>query len=149
LEFLRSLDLNRVLLGAGIFVGGVVLSFTLVAIVIVRMPADYFCGDAPHSLLKTTSTWKRKAARVGKNALGVLLVVLGVVLSIPGIPGQGFLTILIGLTLVDFPGKRKLEKRIMRNHTVLAGANAIRRRFGKQPFELDAEHPPLSSKQPQ
>jgi hypothetical protein len=78
----------------------------------------------------------------------VLLVALGLVLSIPGIPGQGFLTILIGLTLVDFPGKRKLEIRIMRNHTVRAGANAIRRRFGKAPFELD-EHPPLSSKQPQ
>ena len=148
MEFLRSLDLNRVLLGVGIFVGGVVLSFALVALVIVRMPANYFRSDGPRSILKTTSTWKRTAAKVGKNALGVLLVALGLVLSIPGIPGQGFLTILIGLTLVDFPGKRKLEIRIMRNHTVRAGANAIRRRFGKAPFELD-EHPPLSSKQPQ
>ena len=150
MDFLRSLDLSRVLLGVGIFVGGVALSIGLVAIVLVRMPEDYFRGDAPRSFLAGSPPWKRKAARVGKNALGVLLIALGVVLSVPGVPGQGVLTILIGITLVDFPGKRRFEIRIMRNRTVHAGANAIRRRFGKPPFELDAREPDphLSPKPP-
>jgi hypothetical protein len=147
LRFLQGIDLKSVLLGAGIFLGGVALSLALVTIVLVRMPADYFRGDRPNSDAAAGPTWKRTARRVGKNALGVLLILLGVLLSLPGVPGQGFLTILIGLTLVDFPGKRKLEIRIMRNHAVLAGANAIRRRFHKPPFELDAEEA-LSSKRP-
>lgn len=136
-----SLDLNNVLWGAGLFVGGVVLSIALVAAVIVRMPSDYFCGEAPRSILSASPAWKRKVAHVGKNVLGAILIMVGLVLVIPGVPGQGILTILIGITLVDFPGKRKLEIRIMKNQTVLAGANAIRRRFGKPPFELDAEDP--------
>lgn len=145
-----SINLHNALWGAGLFVAGVVLSIALVAVVIVRMPADYFRGEGPKSILTSSPVWKQKAARVGKNALGVILIAIGLVLAIPGVPGQGFLTILIGLTLVDFPGKRRLEIKIMRNHTVLGGANAIRRRFGKPPFELDAEDPapPLSSEQP-
>jgi hypothetical protein len=150
LEFLSRIDLKSVLIGGGIFVAGVALSIALAAAVLVRMPADYFQGDGRDHLLASRPPWKRILLRVGKNALGVLLVVLGVVLSVPGVPGQGFLTILIGLTLIDFPGKRKLEIRIMRNHMMLAGANAIRRRFHKAPFELDpAPAEALSSKQTQ
>ena len=41
---------------------------------------------------------------IGKNMAGVLLVVLGILLSLPGVPGQGILTILLGIMLLDFPG---------------------------------------------
>lgn len=144
MEIFRRISLNQVLVGAGIFVAGVALSLALCAIVLVRMPAEYFRGEAPKSLLAGRPAWQQKLGHVGKNLLGVLLIVLGVLLSLPGVPGQGVLTILIGLTLVDFPGKRRLEKRIMKNPTVLNGANRIRARFGKPPFELDKEE--LSSK---
>ena len=150
LELLRRITLSEVLIGAGIFVAGVVISIALVAIVLVRMPADYFRGEPLDPMHSNKPLWKRQILRVGKNALGVTLMALGVILSLPGVPGQGFLTILIGLTLVDFPGKRRLEIKIMRNHTVLAGANVIRRRFHKAPFELDPEPTePLPSKPPQ
>ena len=136
-----------ILLGVGLFVGGVMLSLGLVVVVLVHMPEDYFCGDGRDSIMASRPLWKRIATRVGKNALGVLLILLGVLLSLPGVPGQGVLTILIGITLVDLPGKRKLEIRIMRNRTVLNGANAIRRRFHKPPFGLDLnDAPPLPSK---
>jgi cytochrome b561 len=108
-------------------------------VVLLRMPATYFQGDEPPSLLPSRPSWQQRAAHVGKNVLGVLLILLGIILSLPGVPGQGVLTMLIGLTLVDFPGKRRFEQRIMRNQAVLHGANRIRSRFGKAPFVLDPE----------
>ena len=137
MHFLSQISLGEALWGLGIFSLGVTLSIALVVVVLVRMPATYFWGDNPPSLLLHRPRWQQRAAHVGKNALGVLLVLLGVILSIPGVPGQGVLTILIGMTLVDFPGKRRFEQRIMRNPTVHGAANRIRSRFGKAPFVLD------------
>lgn len=141
-RILSEISWQEVLLGAGFFVLGVTLSLGLVALVLVRMPADYFMGDAPPSLFAGKARWIQTSAFVGKNVLGVLLVLLGIALSVPGVPGQGLLTILIGITLIEFPGKRKLEQRIMRNPMVFAGANRIRRRFGKDDFRIELKKLP-------
>ena len=39
-----------------------------------------------------------------KNLLGVLLVILGGIMTLPGVPGPGILTILLGVMLLNFPG---------------------------------------------
>ncbi len=72
--------------------------------------------------------------KVAKNALGVLLVLLGVVLSLPGVPGQGLLTILIGLILLDLPGKQRFERRLMTRPAVFTAVNTVRARFGREPL---------------
>ena len=69
-----------------------------------------------------------------QNALGLVLIAVGLVMSVPGVPGQGLLTVLIGLMLVDFPGRRRLERALARRRGLLAAMNRIRARFG---------HPPL------
>jgi hypothetical protein len=33
-------------------------------------------------------------------------------MSVPGVPGQGLLTILLGVMLLDFPGRRSLELKV-------------------------------------
>jgi hypothetical protein len=66
--------------------------------------------------------------------LGILLIAVGVVLSVPGIPGQGVLTILLGVMLVDFPGRWKAERWLVSHPGVLAAMNTLRRRFGKPPL---------------
>jgi hypothetical protein len=68
-----------------------------------------------------------------------MLVTLGVVLSLPGVPGQGLLTILIGVMLVDLPGKRRFERWLLGRPHVLAGVNRLRARFRQPPIVL---HPP-------
>jgi UPF0716 family protein affecting phage T7 exclusion len=78
----------------------------------------------------------RLTARVGKNVLGVILVVVGIVLVLPGVPGQGMLTILIGLMLLDVPGKRRLERRIVGRRRILKAINRLRKRFGGPPLVL-------------
>ena len=51
---------------------------------------------------------------VAKNLAGVLLVLLGLIMAIPGVPGQGLLTAVIGITLLNLPGKLKVERRLLR-----------------------------------
>jgi hypothetical protein len=52
------------------------------------------------------------------------------------LPGQGILTLLIGISLLDFPGKRQLEKRIARERHVLKAINWIRAKAGRPPLEV-------------
>ncbi|KAF0246032.1 MAG: hypothetical protein FD180_1096 [Planctomycetota bacterium] len=138
LQFLKGLPARLGLANADIwtvaliFVATLVGSLAIVTFLIVRMPADYFVrGRTPPG-----PTWKHVAAMLLKNLAGVVLVLVGVVLSLPGIPGQGVLTILVGLMLTDIPGVRALERWIVRRAAVKRALDAIRRRFGKAPLEV-------------
>ncbi len=68
--------------------------------------------------------------------MGLVLVALGVLLSVPGVPGQGLLTILIGFILLDFPGKRALERRLVTRPAVIGAIDRLRARFGRPPMKL-------------
>jgi hypothetical protein len=72
-----------------------------------------------------------------KNLLGVFLILLGIMLSLPGVPGQGILTILLGVIMLDIPGKRPLEARLIKRPNVLSAVNRLRARFGKTPLVMD------------
>ncbi len=126
---------ERLLWGVALFAGSSLLSLAAVTAVLVLLPVDYFGERAP------AAAWPRSPLlrvvwRVGKNLLGVVLVALGVLLSVPGIPGQGLLTIVIGIVLLDVPGKRALERRLVRRPAVIGSINRLRARFGQPPMEL-------------
>jgi hypothetical protein len=99
--------------------------------VFVNLPADYFVGPKSPAFWSNRHPFLRWFGRVGKNLLGGLLVIVGIILSIPGVPGQGILTILIGLMFVDLPGKRRLEQRLVQRPRILAVINNLRRRYGR------------------
>jgi len=126
---------ERVLWGAAVFAASSLLSLAAVTAVLVSLPADYFAHRAP-ATAGPRSPLVRAAWRVGKNLLGLVLVALGVVLSVPGVPGQGLLTILIGIILLDFPGKRALVQRLVGRPAVLGAINRLRARFRRPPMEL-------------
>jgi len=71
---------------------------------------------------------------IGKNLVGALLIVTGLIMLFT--PGQGILTLLLGVSLVDIPGKRKLERRIVRHASVLKMINRLRARAKQPPLEL-------------
>jgi hypothetical protein len=52
------------------------------------------------------------------------------------LPGQGLLTILMGLALTNFPGKYTLERRLVRLPSVAGGLNRIRALAGKPELEI-------------
>jgi hypothetical protein len=121
----------------GISVGLAVLSLALATVVVVGWPADRFKGEGPTHHGKDAHVVVRTLGFLARNLAGVVLVVVGAIMAIPGVPGQGLLTMLIGLTLLSFPGKRRLERRLLRVPAVLRGINRLRARFSRPPLELD------------
>lgn len=113
------------------------LSLGIVSFVLVKLPANYFSESSERKFLDNSSQWTRIVGILGKNLLGAILVLVGIILSVPGVPGQGILTILLGVMLLDFPGKRDLERKIVSRPKVRDAIDRLRQRFGKQPLVLD------------
>jgi hypothetical protein len=136
-QFVTSITLRSAAIGAGIFLVTFFANLALVSLILVKIPADYFQHSRRSKFLANHSAFFRILAIVGKNLLGVVLVVLGILLSLPGVPGQGVLTILLGIMLLDFPGRRRFERWIVSSPKVFHGVNKLRRRFDKSPLVLD------------
>jgi hypothetical protein len=119
------------LIGLAIFLVSLLVTTGITVLILVKLPADHFARQVSK---RSGSRWTHWLRFVGRNLLALMVVALGVVLSLPGIPGQGILTILLGLMLADFPGKQKLERRIIGVPRVLQAINRLRERFGKAPL---------------
>lgn len=132
-----SLTLGRILLGVGFFALSLIVSFGSIAFVLVKIPANYFSSHYVHDFMPNSSWWIRWGVVVLKNVFGVFLILLGLALSLPGVPGQGFLTILLGLIMLDIPGKRPMEAKIIKRPTILAAANNLRAKYNKPPLIMD------------
>ncbi|HSE93618.1 MAG TPA: hypothetical protein VLF19_09955 [Methylomirabilota bacterium] len=131
-DLLGALDGWALVVVVAAWVAATVLTLGIVALVVVTLPATYFVAEAPAIRAPRGSAgWLWLLVR---NLLGVALILLGMLLSLPGIPGQGLLTMLIGVMLVDFPGRRRLERALARRPSVLAALNRLRARWGKPPL---------------
>ena len=61
--------------------------------------------------------------------------------SLPGVPGQGLLTIFMGVMLIDFPGKHRFERWLVSRRVILAAANRLRAKAGRPPLEVEVKRP--------
>jgi hypothetical protein len=137
-DWLRHLNpYQAIALSVGLFLVGFFGSIAFVSWVILRLPPTYFQNKHPTAFWSDRHPLLRWSALVIKNLIGVLLILIGIILALPGVPGQGVLTILIGVMLVDFPGKRRLEQSIVSRPVVLNAINRLRERRGKEPLVLD------------
>lgn len=125
----------RVLWGVGLAVFTFVAGSGLAALMVVRMPSNYFHHENTREFMTDKHHVVRWAGVAAKNVIGFLFVALGVAMIV--LPGPGLLTILLGIALLDFPGKRKLERNIVSRPQVLQGINKLRARFDKEPLLLD------------
>ncbi|MBX9583460.1 MAG: hypothetical protein K2X87_24430 [Gemmataceae bacterium] len=114
-------------------VASAVVSVVAVGAVLARLPADYFVNPAARTRIDRHPALKVLFV-LGRNLLGYLLIALGVVLSLPGVPGQGLLTILMGVMLIDIPGKHRAERWLVTRRPVLRAVNALRARVGQPPL---------------
>lgn len=129
-------DLTWSHVGWGLFLGALLLVGTAIVggLVLIWLPADYFT--------RRRSAWRDQhplvywSLLIGRNLLGVTLIVAGVLMLV--LPGQGLLTILIGLLLLSFPGKRKLVAGLIERAKLLGTMNRLRARFGQPPLKLAA-----------
>jgi hypothetical protein len=119
-------------LGSVVMFAGTLL---LIPILIARLPADYFTKARRgrpgwghrHPALWTTVV-------VLRNVVGTLVVLAGIAMLV--LPGQGLLAILIGLTLIDFPGRTRLLRSLVQRRPVAAALNWIRVRAGRPPLDI-------------
>lgn len=132
-----TLTWQRALFGAAMFTVSFIVSTALVSYVLVKLPATYFHSSHARAFWENRSWAVRWSGVVLKNFIGLLLIVVGVLMSLPGVPGPGFLTILLGLVMLDIPGKRPLETRLVKRPAVLQSINRLRARFDKPPLVLD------------
>jgi hypothetical protein len=115
---------------------------TLIAIpiILVRLPANYFDVRIPRPWMENHHPVLRVVGHLVKNLVGIVFLLAGLAMLL--LPGQGILTILIGLSLVEFPGKRRLEARLVGQATVLSTINKMRAKFNKPPLILAPEKHP-------
>ena len=109
---------------------------TLIAIpfILVRLPADYFDIRVPRPWMQDHHPVLRVAGHIVKNAVGAVFLIAGFLMLF--LPGQGVLTMLIGISMLDFPGKRKIEAKLIGQPTVLNVINSMRKKCGKPPLVL-------------
>jgi archaellum biogenesis protein FlaJ (TadC family) len=110
-----------------------IASLILVPMFVVRIPADYFTHKKRHH--KRPEKYPpviRIIVLVIKNILGLILFCAGILMLI--LPGQGLFTMFIGMMMINFPGKYKLERWIVERGPVLKSINWLRRRAGHDPL---------------
>lgn len=121
-----------VLISAITFVG----TLLIVPLLVCRIPVDYFS----HTRREPTA-WAghqpivRMALLLVRNLLGYVVILMGIAMLV--LPGQGLLTIIIGLMLINFPGKYRLERWLMSRPPILRSANWLRKKAGYEPLIVD------------
>lgn len=107
----------------------------LIPVLVVRIPADYFAEKKRHRW----EPWAhehpviRWSLLIAKNLLGYIFIILGIAMLV--LPGQGVLTILIGVMFINFPGKYRLERWVVTRGPVLKTINNLRQRAGRAPLQ--------------
>jgi Ca2+/Na+ antiporter len=109
-----------------VFITSLLLTTSLIG----KIPQDYFIHTNKH---------KVEIEHLGHLIIVVIRTLIGFVLLIAGIimlvtPGQGIITILLGLFLMEFPGKRKLELKFIKHNPTFKALNWLRNKAGKSPF---------------
>lgn len=112
-------------------------ALAIVPWLVIQIPADYFAGKRRP---RRSKAWHRSPfawllLRIVKNVIGGVFVMAGIVMLV--LPGQGVLMIIIGIGLMNFPGKFRLERWIVSRGPTLRFINHLRRRRGRPDLVLE------------
>lgn len=112
-----------------------VVTLVVFPLVIIFLPEDYFIRDQrdpAHQKRQHPAVWL--TLTILKNILGVVLIFVGAAMLV--LPGQGLLAMLLGATLVNFPGKYALERRLVTRPAVARTLNKIRKSAGRDQLKI-------------
>ena len=99
------------------------ISLALLPYLVARLPVDYFCHQ-PKSQHPITS--QQILLRILRNLLGLILLVAGLLMLL--LPGQGLLTLVLALLLLDYPQKKKIEQSLLQQNAIFNVLNWLRRK---------------------
>jgi hypothetical protein len=156
--FERALQLgkNPVLLVtlASLSIASFIVSIVGVPWYVKRLPEDFFSRREQERFGydRPARTVTDRLLTIARNAVGVVLVVAGIAMLV--LPGQGLLTLFVGAFMMDFPGKRRFQRRVLAIPAVLKSVNALRKRSGEPPLVVEDDEavpsiiPPPSKRHP-
>jgi len=113
-----------------------VVSVLIGFVILIKLPGDYFLRTEESTPATQSSPLTRLVLPILKNVVGIVIILIGGILSLPLVPGPGLLIVIIGLSLTNFPGKRKLELYILRAPLALGAVNWLRSKAGRLPLRL-------------
>lgn len=123
--------------GAGLWLGisaasvvASVLGVAMVPWLVGRLPAGWFARQGQGFGVRLAA---HPGLTIAQNALGFGLIALGIALLF--LPGQGLLTILLGLLLTDLPARDRALRSLAQRPAIARALQALRARRGQPPFE--------------
>lgn len=130
-EFFEDYSFTLSVISVATFVAGLVA----MRFAVIFMPADYFVRDGhddgwwfdKHPVIRWT-------ALILKNVLGAAFLAIGLIMLL--VPGPGVMMMLLGLWLVDVPGKRRLERWLVSFPKVRKKINQLRAKHNQPPLKL-------------
>jgi hypothetical protein len=128
-QLVRVIEENSVLfmviscLSFATFLGSIVA----IPWIVCKMPSDYFVQAKPHRI--------RMFMLIARNCLGFIFVIAGIAMLVT--PGQGVLTIVVGLFIMSFSGKKEIERKILMVRGLRRALNWIRKKQGCPPMIFD------------
>ena len=128
-------DLLFLLGSLSIFI--LIISVFMMVLIISFLPEDYFKSEN-RNLISSVQNSRYPLLKllilITKNFFGVLLLLSGILTLV--LPGQGILTIITGLVFIDYPGKYKFERKLLRQKGVINSINWIRSRLSKPSLKV-------------
>lgn len=123
---------------AGLSLFTFIFTLVLVPVLVLRIPADYFSHHHRHRM----SASARHPLVIflvssAKNIFGIMLALAGILMLVT--PGQGLITLLVGLMIMNYPGKYTLERWLIRRLHILPAMNWLRIRRGRPPLQMPSE----------
>ena len=111
----------------------IVASLASVSVLLISLPTDYFSRKKRVKRIKNPVL--RLFLYLLKNVCGLIFLIGGFIMLFT--PGQGILSLFVGIILCDFPGKRRIERKIIARPPVLSTINRIRSRYNRPLIVLD------------
>jgi len=131
--------------GVGIWIVCLIITIWMARYYLISVPPDYFARcHRPFDAWRDSHPVLRWTLLIGKNLFGFVFVIAGIVMLIT--PGPGWIALLLGLYLVDLPGKRTVERKILERPPVLSIVNRVRARAGQPPLEFSIKPPADASR---
>ena len=128
-------DLLFLLGSLSIFI--LITSVFMMVLIISFLPEDYFKSENRNlisSVQNSRYPLLKLLVLITKNFFGILLLLSGILMLV--LPGQGILTIITGLVFMDYPGKYKFERKLLRQKGVINSINWIRSRLSKPSLKV-------------
>ncbi len=108
-------------------------SLVALPVVVARLPKDAF-DPAREATRRHRHPVLAIVVLVARNLVGIVFVVAGLAMLV--LPGQGLLTLALGVVFLDVPGKDVLERKLTETSAFRRGANWMRRRMRREPFDF-------------